>query len=61
MLIIPVKNNDVERALKSLKNKVVKIQQTKQLQDRKFYKKKSDTKRQILKNAIYKSSKNIEL
>lgn len=61
MLIIPVKNNDVERALKSLKNKVVKIQQTKQLQDRKFYKKKSDTKRQILKNAIYKSSKNTEL
>lgn len=61
MLIIPVKNNDVERALKSLKNKVIKIQQTKQLQDRKFYKKKSDTKRQILKNAIYKSSKNIEL
>lgn len=61
MLIIPVKNNDVERALKSLKNKVVKIQQTKQLQDRKFYKKKSDTKRQILKNAIYKSSKNNEL
>lgn len=61
MLIIPVKNNDVERAIKSLKNKVVKIQQTKQLQDRKFYKKKSDTKRQILKKAIYKSSKNTEL
>jgi ribosomal protein S21 len=61
MLIIPVKNNGIERALKNFKQKVVKTQLVKNLQERKYYKKKSDTKRQILKNAIYKNLKNSEL
>ena len=43
------------------KQKVVKTQLVKKLQEGKYYKKKSDTKRQILKNAIYKNSKNTEL
>jgi len=61
MLIIPVRNNEVEKALKMFKQKVVKTQLVKKLQEGKYYKKKSDTKRQILKNAMYKNSKNIEL
>ena len=36
------------------------IQAMKELQEEKYYKKKSDTKRQILKNAMYKNSKNTE-
>jgi ribosomal protein S21 len=61
MLIIPIKNNELERALKNFKHKVVKTQLIKNLQERKYHKKKSDTKRQILKNAIYKNLKNNEL
>lgn len=61
MLIIPVNNNEIERALKTFKQKVSKTQLIKKLQDGISYKKKSDTKRQILKKAIYKNNKNIEL
>lgn len=61
MLIIPVNNNEIERALKTFKQKVSKTQLVKKLQDGVSYKKKSDTKRQILKKAIYKNNKNIEL
>ncbi len=61
MLIIPVKNNDLEKSLKNFKSKVLKTKMIKELQDRKEYKKKSDMKRQILNNAIYKNSKNNEL
>lgn len=61
MLIIPVNNNEIERALKTFKQKVSKTQLIKKLQDGVSYKKKSDTKRQILKKAIYKNNKNIEL
>ena len=56
MLIIPIKNNDLEKSLKHFKSKVLKTKMIKELQDRKEYKKKSDIKRQILNNAIYKIS-----
>jgi len=61
MLIIPVKNNDLEKSLKNFKSKVLKTKMIKELQDRKVYKKKSDIKRQILNDAIYKNYKNKEL
>ena len=61
MLIIPIKNNDLEKSLKNFKSKVLKTKMIKELQDRKTYKKKSDIKRQILNDAIYKNSKNNEL
>jgi ribosomal protein S21 len=61
MLIIPVKNNDLEKSLKNFKSKVLKTKMIKELQDRKVHKKKSDIKRQILNDAIYKNSKNNEL
>jgi ribosomal protein S21 len=61
MLIITVDKGDIEKSLKKFKSKVLKTKMIKELQDRKEYKKKSDTKRQILNNAIYKNSKNNEL
>jgi ribosomal protein S21 len=62
MLIIPiVKNNDLEKSLKHFKSKVLKTKMIVELQNRKNYKKKSDIKRQILNDAIYKNSKNNEL
>ncbi|CAB4130262.1 30S ribosomal protein S21 [uncultured Caudovirales phage] len=61
MLIIPVKNNDLEKSLKNFKSKVLKTKMIVELQNRKNYKKKSDIKRQILNDAIYKNSKNNEL
>jgi len=52
MLIIEVKKNNIESALKKFKGKVIKTKLINQLQDRKTYKKKSDAKRETLKNAI---------
>ena len=53
MLIIEVKKGNIDGALKHFKSKVIKTKLVSQLQDRKTYKKKSDVKRQIKKNAIY--------
>jgi len=61
MLIIPVKNNDLEKSLKNFKSKVLKTKMIVELQNKKNYKKKSDIKRQILNDAIYKNLKNNEL
>jgi ribosomal protein S21 len=61
MLIITVDKGDIEKSLKKFKSKVLKTKMIKELQDTKEYKKKSDMKRQILNNAIYKNSKNTEL
>jgi ribosomal protein S21 len=60
MLIIEVKKNNIEGALKQFKSKVIKTKLVLQLQDRKNYKKKSDVNRQIIKNAIYKQKKNLD-
>ena len=61
MLIIEVKKNNIESALKKFKSKVIKTKLINQLQDRKTYKKKSDAKRESLKNAIYLQKKKSEL
>jgi ribosomal protein S21 len=55
MLIVQVpKNGGIERAIKELKNKVIKTRQNSHLNDRKEFKKKSVLKRQILNKAIYR-------
>lgn len=54
MLIVKVKKNEIEKALKELKSKVIKTRQNSFLNDRKEYKKKSVIKRQILNKAIYR-------
>jgi ribosomal protein S21 len=61
MLIIEVKKNNIESALKKFKGKVIKTKLINQLQDRKTYKKKSDAKRETLKNAIYIQKKKSDL
>lgn len=43
----------LERALKEYKSKVIKTRQMRELQDRKEFEKKSVTKRQAKKKAIY--------
>lgn len=54
MLIIEIKKGDnIERALKTLKSKVIKTKQNKLLQDRKEYTKPSVRKRTQILKAIY--------
>jgi len=58
MLIIEIKNGDnIERALKTLKSKVIKTKQNQILLERKEYKKKSVKNRESLLNAIYTEKK----
>jgi ribosomal protein S21 len=54
MLIVKVRKNEIEKALKELKSKVIKTRQNSFLNDRKEYKKKSVIKRQILNKAIHR-------
>ena len=59
MLIIEIKNNEnLERALKTLKSKVIKTKQNQILLERKEYTKKSVKKRTEKLKAIYKQKKN---
>jgi small subunit ribosomal protein S21 len=61
MLIVQVKKNDIERALKELKSKVIRTRQNSHLNNRKEYTKKSVEKRQTLQKAIYTQKlKNID-
>jgi small subunit ribosomal protein S21 len=62
MLIIEVKNNEnIEKALKTLKSKVIKTKQNQQLLNRKEFTKKSVEKRVQKLKAIYKQRKLNEL
>ena len=54
MLIIEIKNNEnIEKALKTLKSKVIKTKQNQQLMNRKEFTKKSVIKREEKKKAVY--------
>lgn len=53
MLIVHVKKNDIERALKELKSKVIKTRQNSHLNYRKEFTKKSVEKRSEKQRAIY--------
>ena len=58
MLIVKVKKNDIERAIKELKSKVIRTRQNSILNDRKEFTKKSVIKRsQILKAKYIQSLK----
>jgi len=62
MLIIEIKNNEnIEKALKTLKSKVIKTKQNQQLLNRKEITKKSVEKRAQKLKAIYKQRKLNEL
>lgn len=58
MLIVEIKNGEnIEKALKSLKSKVIKTRQNQILQERKEYKKRSVKKREQILKAIHKERK----
>lgn len=58
MIIVNVKSSDnIDKALKVLKSKIINTQQTKILQEQKEYKKKSVRMREKLLKAIYKERK----
>jgi small subunit ribosomal protein S21 len=62
MLIIEIKNNEnIEKALKTLKSKVIKTKQNQQLMSRKEFIKQSNEKRAQKLKAIYKQRKLNEL
>lgn len=60
MLIVKVKDGNIDRALKDLKRKVMKTKQLEQLRNEKEFKKKSVAKREQFKKAVYKQRKNTE-
>jgi small subunit ribosomal protein S21 len=57
MLIVKVHNQNIEKALKELKNKVIKVKQVKELTKRKTFVKKSTIKREQKRKAIYLQGK----
>jgi small subunit ribosomal protein S21 len=60
MIIVEIKNNDnIEKALKSLKSKVIKTKQNQILFERKEFTKKSVSKRTQKLKAIYIQKKKI--
>ena len=58
MLIIPVENNNIEKALKQYKRKVIKTKQLKKIRDRKDFTKPSANKRLQLQKAKYVNRNN---
>lgn len=57
MLVIPVQNNNIEKALKVLKGKVIRTKQLTYLRDRQYYEKKSVRRRNEINNAVYLQGK----
>jgi small subunit ribosomal protein S21 len=58
MIIVPIKNNEnIDRALKTLKSKVIKTKQNQILLGRKEYTKKSVKRRAEILKAIHKEKK----
>lgn len=58
MIIVHIKDKNINRALKELKTKFIKNKTSKELSDRKNFKKKSVERREEILNAIYKEKKN---
>ncbi len=59
MLITKVENGNIEKALKTLKRKVLLTKQTQELRDRKEFTKPSVEKRQMIGKAKYKQSRDL--
>jgi small subunit ribosomal protein S21 len=59
MLVVKV-NGNIEKALKALKNKVVKTQQIQELQSRTEFVKPSVKRRTEIKDAVYRQKKRNE-
>jgi small subunit ribosomal protein S21 len=59
MLVVKANGENIDRALKTLKTKVMKTKQNNILLNRKEYKKKSVVKREQLLKAKYRQNKNL--
>lgn len=59
MLIVKVKKNDIERAIKELKSKVIKTRQNSHLNYRKEFTKKSVERRNEISKAKYRQKLNL--
>lgn len=58
MIIVPIKQNEsIDKALKTLKSKVIKTKQNQVLTGRKEYTKKSVVRRAEILKAVYKEKK----
>ncbi len=60
MLIVKVRNNNIERAIKQMRRKVISTKQVKKLRDLKAFTKKSTKRREQIHNAEYKEIKRRE-
>lgn len=60
MLKVPIKDGNVDKALKTLKLKVRKVKQVELLREREYYEKPSVKKRAVIKTAIFRQMKNAE-
>ncbi len=58
MIIVNVKDGNIERALKEFKRKTIKIKQMQALQEQREFKKNSVVKRLQKQKAVYKQKKN---
>jgi small subunit ribosomal protein S21 len=61
MIIVQIKDKNINRALKELKTKFIKTKVVKELNNRKNFKKKSVERREEVMKAIYKEKKNNNL
>lgn len=57
MLIVEVRNNNIEKALKVLKGKVIKTKQLNHLRNGQYFEKKSVKRRNQINNAKYLQGK----
>lgn len=60
MIIVKVKQGNIERALKEYKSKIIKTRQMREINKRREYVKDSDLKREEKNKAIYKENKKRE-
>ena len=60
MLIVKVTNNNIERAIKMMRRKVISTKQLKKLRELKCYTKKSTSRREEIHAAKYKEIKRTE-
>lgn len=58
MIIVNVKDGNIERALKEFKRKTIKVKQMQALQEQREFKKASAVKRLQKQKAVYKQQKN---
>lgn len=57
MLVVKVQKNNIERAIKQMRRKVIETQQLKQIRDKKEYTKPSVKRRQEIQKATYVQKK----